>query len=50
MCSSDLPGWDEDISSVRDEALLPEATRAYVKRLEELVGSQIGRASCRERV
>ncbi|MEO1698169.1 MAG: adenylosuccinate synthase [Planctomycetota bacterium] len=36
-----LQGWDEDISSVRDEALLPEATRAYVKRLEELVGAPV---------
>ena len=33
-----LPGWHDDITAVRDYAKLPAAARAYVERLEELVG------------
>lgn len=33
------PGWSEDISNVRDFEDLPENARAYVARLEELVGA-----------
>uniref|UniRef100_A0A453H5A0 Adenylosuccinate synthetase, chloroplastic n=1 Tax=Aegilops tauschii subsp. strangulata TaxID=200361 RepID=A0A453H5A0_AEGTS len=33
-----LPGWEEDISSVRDYDDLPETARLYVERIEELVG------------
>ena len=31
-----LPGWQEDISGVRDYASLPENTKNYLKRIEEL--------------
>ena len=31
-----LPGWDEDISGVRELADLPAAARDYLKRLEDL--------------
>ncbi|KAM0880324.1 hypothetical protein ACQ4PT_033641 [Festuca glaucescens] len=33
-----LPGWEEDIASVRDYNDLPETARLYVERIEELVG------------
>ncbi len=33
-----LPGWREDISGVREYARLPALARAYVERLEALVG------------
>ena len=33
-----LPGWQTDISSVRNYADLPLAARRYVERIEELVG------------
>ncbi|KAF8733805.1 hypothetical protein HU200_014655 [Digitaria exilis] len=36
-----LPGWEEDISSIRDYNALPEAARRYVGRIEELVGIPI---------
>jgi adenylosuccinate synthase len=36
-----LPGWTEDISGARCFADLPATTQAYVKRLEELVGTRI---------
>ncbi len=36
-----LPGWTEDISSVRTFADLPANCQAYVRRLEELVGCRI---------
>ncbi|MDI3548573.1 MAG: adenylosuccinate synthase [Halanaerobiales bacterium] len=32
-----LPGWDEDITSVRDYNNLPENARRYIERIEELV-------------
>ena len=34
----ELPGWQQDITGVRNFADLPENARKYVKRLEELVG------------
>ncbi len=34
----EMPGWQEDISGVRQFADLPEAARNYVQRLEELTG------------
>ncbi len=37
----ELPGWDEDITGVKNLADLPENARNYVKRIEELVGVQI---------
>ncbi|KAL6893702.1 hypothetical protein ACP4OV_007800 [Aristida adscensionis] len=33
-----LPGWEDDISSVRDYNDLPETAQRYVERIEELVG------------
>ncbi|KAL6637660.1 hypothetical protein ACP70R_025232 [Stipagrostis hirtigluma subsp. patula] len=33
-----LPGWEDNISSVRDYNDLPETARRYVERIEELVG------------
>jgi len=33
-----LPGWDEDISGVRRYQDLPQACRAYVDRVAQLVG------------
>ncbi|KAK3149637.1 hypothetical protein QOZ80_3AG0220190 [Eleusine coracana subsp. coracana] len=33
-----LPGWENDISSVRDYNDLPETARLYIQRIEELVG------------
>jgi adenylosuccinate synthase len=37
----DLPGWQEDITGVRDVKDLPANTRNYLKRLEELAGVPI---------
>ena len=34
----DLPGWTEDLSSARSLEELPANARAYVRRIEELVG------------
>ncbi|MDR1767680.1 MAG: adenylosuccinate synthase [Propionibacteriaceae bacterium] len=36
-----LPGWSEDISAARRFADLPANTQAYVRRLEELIGTRI---------
>nr|CAD1837693.1 unnamed protein product [Ananas comosus var. bracteatus] len=36
-----LPGWESDISSIRNYDDLPEAARHYVERIEELVGVPI---------
>jgi len=38
----ELPGWDEDITSVRTFAELPLATQRYVERIEELTGVRVG--------
>ena len=37
----ELPGWDEDISSVTEFSQLPPNCQTYVLRLEELVGVPI---------
>lgn len=34
----DHPGWTEDVSGIRRYAELPPAARAYVERIEEVVG------------
>ncbi|MCD4703304.1 MAG: adenylosuccinate synthase [Methanosarcinaceae archaeon] len=34
----DLPGWDDDLTNVKEFNDLPEAARKYVIRLEELMG------------
>lgn len=36
-----LPGWQEDISGVRSYADLPENTKKYLKRIEELAESPV---------
>ena len=36
-----MPGWNEDISSIHSFDELPENTKAYVRRLEELSGCRI---------
>lgn len=36
-----LPGWQEDISGVRSFTGLPANCQAYVRRLEELIGTRI---------
>jgi len=36
-----MPGWEEDLTGVRDFDDLPKAARDYVLRLEELSGSRI---------
>ena len=41
----DLEGWEEDIGGTQSFSDLPDAARAYVERLEELVGVRIGVAS-----
>ncbi len=38
----ELPGWKEDLSSVRRLQDLPNAAKAVMKRIEELVGCKIG--------
>lgn len=37
-CYEEFPGWEEDISAVRDFADLPEPARAYVLAIESLLG------------
>jgi adenylosuccinate synthase len=37
-----LPGWRSDTSGVTREADLPPAARDYVRRIEALVGSEVG--------
>jgi adenylosuccinate synthase len=32
-----VPGWQSDISTIRDYQLLPTAAKRYIKRLEELI-------------
>ena len=37
-----LRGWCQDIGAIREQALLPPAARAYLKRIEETVGAPVG--------
>jgi adenylosuccinate synthase len=37
----EMPGWSEDISGVRRFSDLPDAARAYVERIEELIDCPI---------
>jgi adenylosuccinate synthase len=41
----EMPGWSEDISSMQDYDGLPENARAYVERLEDLMGVEISAVS-----
>jgi adenylosuccinate synthase len=36
-----LPGWDEDISEIRDERDLPQAARDYLQFISEFIGVPI---------
>jgi adenylosuccinate synthase len=36
-----LPGWDEDITKVRDEADLPQAARDYLAFVADFIGVPI---------
>ncbi|MNR50064.1 Adenylosuccinate synthetase [compost metagenome] len=36
-----MPGWSESTLGVKTLEGLPEAARAYIKRIEELVGAPI---------
>jgi len=36
-----LRGWCQDIGAIREQAQLPQAARAYLKRIEETVGAPI---------
>lgn len=38
----EMPGWTEDISKAKTFEELPENARAYVRRIEELVGAKVG--------
>ncbi|MGB0638872.1 MAG: adenylosuccinate synthase [Myxococcota bacterium] len=40
-----MPGWDEDITACRSYDELPDSCKAYVERLESLVGIQVGLVS-----
>ncbi|MBO4334863.1 MAG: adenylosuccinate synthase [Desulfovibrio sp.] len=44
-CYEELPGFDEDISSVRSFSALPACVRRYVERIEEIVGVHIAYVS-----
>jgi adenylosuccinate synthase len=37
----ELPGWDESTAGVTDFAQLPENAKAYIARIEELVGVKV---------
>lgn len=37
-----MPGWQEDITGIRDFNLLPENARKYLRRIEELTGVPVG--------
>jgi adenylosuccinate synthase len=37
----EMPGWSETTAGVTDYAKLPETAKAYIKRLEELVGVKV---------
>lgn len=41
----ELPGWRTPTAGIRDWAALPAAARAYLERLGELVGAEIGLVS-----
>ncbi len=41
----DLPGWDEDITAIRNYDDLPENCKKYIKKVEELIGAPISMVS-----
>ena len=38
----EMPGWSEDITSIRDYELLPQAAKDYIAKIEELTGVPVG--------
>ena len=38
----ELPGWNEDLSKIRDYNDLPENAKKYVKKIEEITGVKVG--------
>ena len=38
----ELEGWKEDISDVKEFDQLPEAAKAYVRKVEEVTGVKVG--------
>lgn len=38
----EMDGWKEDITGIRDFDKLPEAAKAYVKKIEEITGIPVG--------
>lgn len=40
-----VPGWQEDISGCREVGDLPATCRAYIARIEQLVGARVGMLS-----
>jgi adenylosuccinate synthase len=36
-----LPGWEEDLSSIRDVGALPQAAQNYLDRISELIGRPV---------
>lgn len=42
---TEMPGWKEDISGIRNFDELPENAKAYVRKLEELTGVSVGMIS-----
>ncbi len=41
----ELPGWDEDITAIRNYDDLPENCKKYIKKVEELIGAPISMVS-----
>lgn len=41
----DLPGWEEDITNIRNYDELPENCKSYIKKVEELIGAPISMVS-----
>ena len=41
----ELPGWDEDITGIREYDNLPDNAKRYVERISELVGAPIATVS-----
>ena len=42
---TDVPGWNSDLTSVKEEANLPEACMEYVRFLEEKLGTRVSMVS-----
>ncbi len=41
----ELPGWEEDITAIRDYDQLPENCKSYLRRIEEIIGCPISMVS-----